>query len=314
MPYCEYCGKQLFEITKFCSSCGVKINETIFLNNDTVNKTIVNNEREALCGEHGEYADLIIVTQFDESKLLKYGFIDYSGNWVIPPKYDSVEYFDNKGYSKAELNNKFGFINIQGHWIIPPIFDTIEDFDDLHEPEIAIAQKDEKFGLINRNGQWLVNPKFDCIDYFDDEGYSIAGLNGKFGFINKQGQWIVSPLFDSLEEFDDEGYSIAKLDEKYGLINRKGQWVVQPNFDYIEGFRNNGLAKAELNEKYGFINRQGQWIVRPQFSGFTHKEVNRFICNDNDEEDVDRDDNFQINENNQENESPIKTYDPAGIR
>ncbi len=45
----------------------------------------------------------------------RWGFIDGSQHWVIPPKFEEVKDFKN-GKAPAKLNGRWGFINKQGAW------------------------------------------------------------------------------------------------------------------------------------------------------------------------------------------------------
>ena len=51
-----------------------------------------------------------------------FGYIDKKGNWVVKPKYDSAENFEN-GIASVAINDKYGYINKKGEAIIPCIYD-----------------------------------------------------------------------------------------------------------------------------------------------------------------------------------------------
>jgi serine/threonine protein kinase len=213
---------------------------------------------------------------FTKAKLNdKWGFINRQGNWVIEPMFDSVWYFDDQGYAQAYLNDKWGFINRQGNWVIQPMFDLVLDFDDQG---YAKAYLNDKEGFFNRQGNWVIQPMFDNIGTFDDQGYAYAKLNDKWGFINREGNWIIQPMFDRIGSFDNNGYAGAYLNDKYGIINRQGKWVIQPMFDRIGSFDNNGYAGAYLNDKGGFINQQGNWVIQPMFDEVMYFDDQGYAC------------------------------------
>jgi serine/threonine protein kinase len=209
---------------------------------------------------------LIPASIIDVKGVLKYGFINRKGNWVIQPVFDSVWDKDSKDYYQAKLNGKWGFINLQGQWIIQPIFDTIWNFD---EKDFAKAELYEKWGFINLQGQWIIQPMFDSVSYFDEKDLAEVELNDKYGFINRQGHWVIQPIFDSVSDFDEQNIAVAGLNNKYGFINRQGNWVIQPIFDSVSDFDEQNIAVAGLNNKYGFINRQGNWVIQPIFDSLS---------------------------------------------
>jgi serine/threonine protein kinase len=47
---------------------------------------------------------------------LKYGFVDWRGNWIIQPMFDVVGYFDEQGLCRATINSKEGCIDKKGNW------------------------------------------------------------------------------------------------------------------------------------------------------------------------------------------------------
>ena len=98
---------------------------------------------------------MLKATKIDENDLiLKEGFVDMNGNWVIDPIYD-------------ETSN-----------------DTIKEFDVQDYCAVSI---NEKYGFIDRKGNWLIEPIFEYLGFFDSEGYCLAKLNGKMGFIDRVG-------------------------------------------------------------------------------------------------------------------------------
>jgi len=57
----------------------------------------------------------------------KWGFVDETGNEVIPFKYDEAKEF-SEGFAAVKLNNKWGFINKTGKVILPLKFSKVGKF------------------------------------------------------------------------------------------------------------------------------------------------------------------------------------------
>lgn len=59
----------------------------------------------------------------------KWGFVDTTGNVVVPPKYDEVSNFVD-GLAKVRVGRKWGLVDTKGTVIIKPTFVAIFDFVD----------------------------------------------------------------------------------------------------------------------------------------------------------------------------------------
>ena len=64
---------------------------------------------------------------FPVHKAGKGGFIDKSGEVVIPLRFDTVGEFSD-GFARAECAGKWGFINSSGDWVVRPRFAWAQDF------------------------------------------------------------------------------------------------------------------------------------------------------------------------------------------
>ena len=276
----------------------IKFDADMALNNQVEETIIQTTNAEKTQIENGStIVDYLQASMMDEYGNLKYGFIDFNGQWIIQPTFDNLYSFNNRDYSCAKINDKYGFIDRKGKWIIPPNFDQLDSFDNWDYCNARINEKwgfidrkgnwiihpnfdilcsydnrdyccvkiDDKCGFINRKGNCIIQPTFDWIDKFDDRDYCGAEIDDKSGFIDRKGNWIIQPTFDSIDKFDDRDYCCVKIDDKWGFIDRKGNWIIQPTFDWIAKFDDRDYCGAEIDDKWGFIDRKGNWIIQPTF-------------------------------------------------
>ena len=125
----------------------------------------------------------------------KWGFIDKTGNVVIPIKYDSVYDFSNNqisGIASVKLNGKWGGIDITDKIVIPIKYDKkFHFFNDgrLGGATVCVANK---YGFINDRGQEIIQPIYDFIDnLFDSKTGKIkAVLNDKFLYFDIKGNQV----------------------------------------------------------------------------------------------------------------------------
>ena len=172
------------------------------------------------------------------------GFIDRTGKVVIPPQFDSAEYF-SEGLAAVEVGEKWGLIGKSGG---------------------------EKWGFIDRSGNMVIQPQYDSVGWHGhfSEGLALVYVHGKCGFIDKTGKMVIQPQFDEANgEFADglAGVVIGDREKgKIGFIDKTGRMVIQPQFAYGLSF-SEGLAAVSVDgEKWGFIDKSGKFVIQPKFS------------------------------------------------
>jgi WG containing repeat len=79
--------------------------------------------------------------------------------WTIPPPPPDSELeraLKNEPLRPAQLKDKWGYIDPSGNFLIPPQFDCAEPFVD----GVAIVELKKRFGYIGTDGRYLINPKY----------------------------------------------------------------------------------------------------------------------------------------------------------
>ncbi len=89
----------------------------------------------------------------------KWGFIDTTGNVVIPPKYNEVTNFDG-GVAKVRVGTKWGLVDNKGTVLRKPTFDSIGEF--VNGVAKTLLEGEEyymnKEGMrVDKNGKHIVN-------------------------------------------------------------------------------------------------------------------------------------------------------------
>ena len=124
----------------------------------------------------------------------KYGFIDNTGQVVIPPKYDLAWDF-SEGLARVSQNGKYGFIDNTGKVVIPLNYDWVGSFSE----GLAMVKRNGKWGFIDKTGKVVIPLKYDKAYPF---GNGVAGVldrsTGEAFYINRQGErlyWLGEPEF-----------------------------------------------------------------------------------------------------------------------
>ena len=187
-----------------------------------------------------------------ESILFKYGYIDKSGNEIIPCVFEYAGDF-SEGVACVRKDGKYGYIDKSGNEIIPCVFEHAGDFSE----GVASVRKDGKYGIINKNAQVII----ECIyEYtFIKNGIIVFELNNKYGAMSLNGDIVVPCSYDYIKDFKGK-FTQVKLNGKWGVVDNNGNIITQCIYDKIGDFKE-GLAPVKLNGKWGYINEKGIIVI-----------------------------------------------------
>jgi hypothetical protein len=150
-----------------------------------------------------------------------YGYMDHSGNMVIPEEFQDAGPF-SEGLARVKKDNKWFFIDKTGKQAFPGEYENAGDFSE----GLAAVQTGGLWGCIDKSGKIVIEPKYDFIAPFS-EGIARIVVKGKHGFMDKSGKVIVEPKFDGAWDFS-KGLARVVIDEKEGYIDKTGKYVWEP--------------------------------------------------------------------------------------
>lgn len=186
---------------------------------------------------------------------------------------EDTGYFANgQGLCPVQVNGKWGYINTTGNMVIPCVYEDVWPF----KNECAIVKQGGKYGLINKRGEILVPcvksdddyvplphdgviciyienlEETKCIDVSGNHLFTISGRVGDF-----------SEGVATITSYKEEGkYSI-------GVINKSGEYIIPEGiYSHISAFHY-GVAQviSETTGKTGYINHQGEYVVPIKYDG-----------------------------------------------
>lgn len=205
---------------------------------------------------------LICVKSPDE----KTGYLDASGNEIIPTIYKSVEWCNDTGdYIKVNLDGKFGLLDAKTYKeILPAEYSVINPY---HEGYTTV-KKDEKWGVIDENCNVTVPLVYDNY-YGSFNGQLGLGKNGNVGVVDFNNNIILPLIYEGAYPFS-EGLAGIKKDGKWGFIDKNGNEVIPFIYDdisfqfknrrVIHGFLNGKVMVTKGNEKF-VINTKGEVVT-----------------------------------------------------
>lgn len=201
--------------------------------------------------EIGNFSDGMAWVRKDD----KYGYIDKSGNLVIPMIYNiylanpSITEILMNDFSESlasvSINGKCGFIDKTGTLIIPAIYDgdffigEWVSYVPMFNNGLARVKKDDKFGYINKAGEVVVPFEYswagDHHTGFFTEGLikvsiGYSGDESKCGFLDTSGNVIVPLVYKTVLEFSNGLAAVQKMDDilgdNWGFIDKTGKLVI----------------------------------------------------------------------------------------
>lgn len=167
---------------------------------------------------------------------VNFGFIDYQGEYVIPPHIHKSSLTEWSGFVQNYYLSDHGLIDKQGK-----ILDIEGAYMALDG--IVLIRVNGKEGLKTTDNKTLLSPEFEDIEWYEmDErfeeqlkDYITAKRNGKWGAYSWDGKEIRSCQYDlvcSWPYFNE--YIKFRIDNKWGFFDKRGRIVVAPLYTEIE--------------------------------------------------------------------------------
>jgi hypothetical protein len=245
------------------------------------------NEREKMVADSIAKADMY--------RRRLYGYVDATGNFSIPAKYETAYPF-HEGRAYVCFRGKWGVIDKKGDWILAPILESPKELEANRQYERLQmldykrqhSKRNQYYGddvVTNYNGgnnYYNTNNPYDLFNF--SEGMGGIYKYEKFGFIDTTGKIIVPPIYDAELPFS-QGLAAVKHNDKWGFIDKTGKEVIPFIFHDASSFTIDGLAavsnvpgtnaqdatdvevayESDRSIYYGYIDKTGKWIIKPQF-------------------------------------------------
>jgi hypothetical protein len=223
----------------------------------------------------------------------KYGFINHTGEEVIPAQYDTVSIFWDS-VCVAGYQGRYGILKKDGTWQIAPNADsyqrnkygyllqkqkntwhvlTLQGQKKYTSPvplyfmpdgSIQISQN-EKVGRLTPAGVLCVPPKYDSISAMTDEKCFWAYEGKNIFLYNSSGELLIKQgnLIQSIQ-YIQNNYSPVKTSGRYGFVDGLGRLRISNRYDAVLPFAEE-LAAVKFAEKWGFINKHDKIIIQPYY-------------------------------------------------
>ena len=135
-----------------------------------------------------------------QSKDFNWGFMNTSGEIVIPSKYDYCSYF-KEGMSLIKTGSGYGYINTKGDLVVDTIYSRASIFS---EGLAAVTLPDSSICFINKESKVEFGVPFALkVSVFQDDLARFQDFNRKYGFIDKKGHIVIQAKYDFISSFSE---------------------------------------------------------------------------------------------------------------
>jgi hypothetical protein len=174
--------------------------------------------------------------------------------------YDYIDEF-HEGLARVRKGLKWGYIDETGNIVIPLIYKIAYNF----ENDVAIVSKtivtsvyNYSHGYINREGKSLTSFVYETFELNNcREGLISMEKGRKYGFIDTNGEEVIPFIYDGASAFHEGLVSVLK-DDKWSFIDKTSNEVIPFIYDEASEFHE-GLAKVEKDGRLGYIDKTGRW-------------------------------------------------------
>ena len=181
-------------------------------------KIISNETIDTIIIDYSQPVDTILFP-FKNKKNI-YGFVDKTGEIVIPCQWNDAHNFKEGLAQIKDKNKKWGYIDSTGIIVIPCQWIHTESF---CEGRACVKDDQERYGFINKAGKVIIPCKWKAAKDFKNGWAKVEDFSNKWGFIDTIGNVVIPCKWSKVYDFKDDR---ALVQDSYGAwlyIDKKGQ-------------------------------------------------------------------------------------------
>ncbi|MCB0737502.1 MAG: WG repeat-containing protein, partial [Bacteroidetes bacterium] len=201
-----------------------------------------------------------------------WGFIDYTGQVVIPIKYQAAQAFENSQWTEVTLNNQIGLAHPNGTTFFPP---NLADVHVFHDSAFAVLFG-EKWGVINQHQKTIVEPNWTAISC-TPSGQFIVSKGLEKGLMNTEGQLLTKVRYNYIHPFRQTHYKALRGDTMY-ILDNKGN-IRFTGLEFSTSFSEWPIAVITKNNRVGLSHLETGTICEPEWYDYQNLGDDLFYLN-----------------------------------
>lgn len=203
----------------------------------------------------------------------RWGFVDYSGQVVIPTIWKHVFPFMNGVALVEDDSGYWGGIDEQGNLVFESRFLRIGNEQGSNSPICAIDESG-LWGFFDYNGKEVLKPRWKAIRPFKRGLAAVQNTDGKWGFIDIDGQEVIPCLWKNARSFSEGLAAVQDDNKKWGFIEKNGKVAIQCTWEGAFRFSDELALVLNTNSEWGYIDKEGNIKIPCQFMAKPSKEAN----------------------------------------
>jgi hypothetical protein len=204
----------------------------------------------------------------------KWGFIDRTGRFRIPPRYNGAGQF-SEGVAYAWLwegeRRRDGIVDADGMFTELP---AVNDYAFIFHDGLARFQtpmgQERKYGYMDKTGRVVIPPQFSDSGHFSEGLAWVSVLKGQkwlYGFIDKTGRIVIEPQFVFQPRDFVDGLAKVMGQSSVGFIDHTGSFRITVEYEHSDDSFSEGLlAIIQGDPPRGvYLKRDGQVAMEIPF-------------------------------------------------
>lgn len=195
---------------------------------------------------------------FEKNRLI--GKMKIDGSIKVQQRYESI-YDLGDGYTRVMQNGKYGLINKSDEFIVPPMYDGVDIIKSLGvisvEERKTMPVLHYNYGLLDMKGNVLINVLYDALSRINDTTLYFE-KDKKYGLMDWDEK--VIKYFDYSRVYRTGDFYVVEKNYKEGVIDIDGNVLLPIKYDYVKDgydFYNRGYCKVKLKGQYYLVDRYG---------------------------------------------------------
>lgn len=207
-------------------------------------------------------------------------FGDYENVAVLQTSEDSLDF--EKYVLRFQRDNKYGLINFDGEIVLEPEYDSIVSLE--YKPGELLVQKDGKYGVVTSSGNIKIKIEYDSIVgdefYEESEKYNLTGYivgtktdtGYLYGYLDADGDNVLDVEFESISRVlkynDNASFLIVMTNGRRGVY-KDSKEIISQNYQNIIYAESSDIFVVRRNSNYGIFNTSGDEILEVKYAGYS---------------------------------------------